>query len=831
MAFFASPLDFAAKGGHNAIYRSIMHTDVRMKSVLRIVLGTWFLVMAWMCQANVHLRMVVWDGDESLAVLRSAIKTFEKAHPGVTVALEHVDYNNYFQKLLAQYAGDTAPDVAMLDPGNFQRYAKRGALLDLNRFYGSSPDFHIDEYYKPIVDAHSLDGKLYVLPRDIAPMGLVYYNKRLFDEAKIPYPDGSWTWSWQPRPELGDKDFLTVLKKLVKHDQNGKTTQWAYACWDNNPVGNTFLYCSGSRLVKGDPSKFTQLNLDDPKVIQSYDFVSRMMNKDKLIASKSETDAASQTEAVDLFVSQRLAMFQCGIWQAPHIRKAMKKGDPNFFEWDIAMFPAFQDPETGKTTRAFPTGGSGYSILSSTRHPKESWELLQWMAGPPGMIDMAAAGIAQPAISKLARGEAWIPGPNTPADQLYPPSRIITDQAVQYVVFDPNADYWAELNSIVGNKLDNVFRGTASAEAALKDSQGVAQRRLDQVLEQRNLPRMNWPVGAGLSALLIVGLAYWVFAPDIRKRQSPRQKLEGRAGLLFASPWIVGLIVFTVGPMLLSLVMSFTDWDFITPAKWNGIANYSEALFGRDERFWNSLKVTVIFTGVSVPLGMALSLALAMLLNTKVKGIPLYRTFFYVPSLASVVASSLIFRRVFQQDGGLLNLALFGPNGTWRIPLVASLIGPDGKLPDWLGNEHLSVPALIVMSLWGVGGGMIVLLAGLKGIPEFYYDAATLDGASPWAKFRVITLPMVAPALLFSLITGLIGSFQVFTQVFVITAGSGGPNNSTRVFMLHLYDAAFNNLRMGYGAALAWILFVIVFILAMIAYRFNRNVYYEGAER
>jgi len=791
----------------------------------------WALTCAVLARADVKLRMVVWDGDESLTVLRAAIKKFEAAHPGVTVNLEHVDYNNYFQKLLAQYAGDTAPDVAMLDPGNFQRYAKRGALLKLNDFYGQEPGFDINGYYKPIVDAHSLDGTLYVLPRDIAPMGLVYYNKRLFKEAGIAEPDGSWTWSWEPRPELGDKDFLTVLKKLKKVDAKGKTTQWAYAAWDNNPVGTSFLYCSGGRLVKGDPSKFTELNFDDPKVIQVYDFVSRLMNVDKLIAPKSETDSASQTDAVDLFVSQKLAMFQCGIWQVPHIRKTMKPGDKNFFDWDIAMFPGFEDPVTKKVTRAFPTGGSGYSIMSSTKHPKEAWQLLIWMAGPEGMRDMAAAGIAQPAIHDMAVSDAWIPGPNTPVEQQYPHNRILTDQAVQYVVFDPNADYWSELNSILGNKLDNVYRGTAKAEPSLKAAQGQATRRLSQILEQRDLPKFNWPAGIAVAALILVGLGAWVFGPEIGVKRTQKEKQTARAGLAFASPWIIGLLVFTVGPMLFSLIMSFADWDFITPARWTAAANYAEALFGRDERFWLSLRVTLVYTAVSVPLGLALALGLAMLLNTKVKGIPLYRTCFYIPSLASVVASALIFRRVFQPDGGLLNLALFGPAGTWRLPLISSLIGPDGKLPDWLGNENLSVPALIMMSLWGVGGGMVILLAGLKGIPEFYYEAATLDGAGPVAKIKVITVPMVAPALLFSLITGLIGSFQVFTQVFVLTSGQGGPNNSTRFYMLHLYDAAFNNLRMGYGASLAWILFVIVFILSMLAFRLNKNVYYEGAEK
>lgn len=802
-----------------------------MKILTRYILVAALLLLASLSQATITLRMVVWDGDESLTVLRQVITKFEATHPGLKVNLEHVDYAQYFQKLLAQYAGDTAPDIAMLDMPDFQRYAKRKAILPLNQFFNLDPDFNINDYYKPIVDAHTMNGQLYVLPRDIAPMGLVYYNKRLLKEAGVSEPDGSWTWSWQPRPELGDKDFLTVLKKLTKRNSSGKSTQWAFAAWDNPPLASTFLYSSGNRFVKVDPSNFTKTNYDDPNVIKVYDFVSRLINKDHLIPSKSELDSAAQTNAVDLFINQKLAMYQCGIWDVPHIRKAMKPGAPNFFDWDIAMFPAFQDPVTGKTNRAFPTGGSGYSIMSSTKHPKEAWELASFMAGPPGMQEMAAAGIAQPAIQQLARSHAWIPGPDTPIEQQYPHNRIITDQEVQYVVFDPTSEYWAELNTIAGNKLDNVFRGTAEAKDALPEANKSAQSRLDQMLDKQDLPKFNWVVGVVAAFSLVIAIVLWVFWPEFGKKLTNRQKLEAKAGLWFASPWIVGVLLFTVGPMLLSLVMSFTDWDFITPAKAKGIGNYTEALFGQDERFWGSLRVTLVYTAVSVPLGIALALGLALLLNNKVKGIPLYRTCFYIPSLASVVASSLIFKRVFQPDGGILNLALFGPDGTWRLPIVSSLIGPDGKLPDWMGSENLACSALIIMSLWGVGAGMVVLLAGLKGIPEFYYEAATLDGAGPMKKFRVITIPLVAPALLFSLVTGLIGSFQAFTQIFVMTAGTGGPNNSTRFYMLHLYDAAFNSLRMGYAAALAWILFALIFGLSMLAYQLNRNVYYEGAER
>jgi multiple sugar transport system permease protein len=214
------------------------------------------------------------------------------------------------------------------------------------------------------------------------------------------------------------------------------------------------------------------------------------------------------------------------------------------------------------------------------------------------------------------------------------------------------------------------------------------------------------------------------------------------------------------------------------------------------------------------------------LLNVKVKGMPIYRTFFYLPALASAVASSLIWRKVFQPEGGLLNIMLFGQDGSANHFGLANWLIVDGKLPNWLGDQNLALPSLIIMSLWGIGGGMVILLAGLQAIPDFYYEAATLDGAGLWDKFKVVTLPMVSPSLFFALITGFIGSFQVFTQAFVMTGG--GPNDATRFFMLHLYENSFGNLRMGYASALAWFLFAIVFVMTRIQWKLNKYVYYEG---
>jgi multiple sugar transport system permease protein len=300
---------------------------------------------------------------------------------------------------------------------------------------------------------------------------------------------------------------------------------------------------------------------------------------------------------------------------------------------------------------------------------------------------------------------------------------------------------------------------------------------------------------------------------------------------LFILPWVLGMVIFTAGPMILSLLMSFADWDIIRPARFRGAGNYVEA-FTIDPTFWKSLQVTLLYTVFSVPLGIMMSLALAMLLNTKVKGIALWRTCYYIPAMASPIATSLIWIKLFQPEGGLLNAMIFGPNGQGGIPILRDILmpftGSNGQI-NWLQNEQVALPSLILMSIFGAGGGMVILLAALQGVPQYYYEAATLDGAGPAKKFRAVTVPLISPALFFTLITGFIGSFQVFTQAFQMT--QGGPNNATMFFMLLTYNNAFRTLRMGYASSLAWVLFVVVLIFTVIQLQGNKLVYYEGSDR
>lgn len=283
---------------------------------------------------------------------------------------------------------------------------------------------------------------------------------------------------------------------------------------------------------------------------------------------------------------------------------------------------------------------------------------------------------------------------------------------------------------------------------------------------------------------------------------------------LFLTPWLLGFVLFTIGPILASAALSFTQYDIVTPPRAIGAANYHD-LFASDRLFGVSLYNTGYYVLFFVPLQIALSLALALLLNLQVHGIPIYRTLFYIPSIVPAVANSILWIWIFQPQWGLLNYGL-------------SLLGVEGPL--WLSSVEWSKPSLILMSLWGSGGSMIIFLAGLQGIPQHLYEAAELDGANRWRRFWHVTLPMLTPTTFFVLVLGVIGSFQVFTQAYIMTGG--GPANSTLFYMLYLYRRAFVFQNMGYASAMAWILFVIIFLLTVVQFAAARRwVYYEGERR
>ena len=292
------------------------------------------------------------------------------------------------------------------------------------------------------------------------------------------------------------------------------------------------------------------------------------------------------------------------------------------------------------------------------------------------------------------------------------------------------------------------------------------------------------------------------------------EKLKWNESLWFyimISPWIVGFLSFTLGPMIYSIYLSLSKWDLFQPPQYIGLKNYIK-LFTMDDIFWKALYNTFYYAIISVPLHLIIATGIAYMLNKKVKGMRIYRTAFYLPSLVPVVASSMLFAWIFAPDTGILNqfLAFFGIDG-----------------PAWLLDAAWVKFSLVIMSLWGVGGGIVLLLAGMRGVPDELYEASEIDGAGKRQQFFRITLPMLTPVLLFNLIMGIIGGLQTFAQVYIMT--SGGPNNASLMVVPYLYDHAFNFYNMGYGSALAWALFAIIMILTLLVFRSSSMwVYYES---
>jgi multiple sugar transport system permease protein len=292
---------------------------------------------------------------------------------------------------------------------------------------------------------------------------------------------------------------------------------------------------------------------------------------------------------------------------------------------------------------------------------------------------------------------------------------------------------------------------------------------------------------------------------------------RNRAGYLFLTPWLIGFFGLTLGPAIASLYLSFTDYDLLTPARWAGLKNYEYAFF-QDQRLGNAISVTFHYVLWSVPLKLAVALALAMALDRGVRGLPVYRAIFYLPSLLGAsVAIAILWRLIFGADG-LVNQLLL---------LTLGITGP-----GWVTHPDYALSTLVVLAIWQFGSPMVIFLAGLRQIPQDLYEAASMDGAGPVRQFVRITLPLLAPVIFFNLVFQTIEGFKAFTQAFIVSGGRGGPVDSTLFYSLYLYIEAFENFRMGYASALAWLLLVIIGIFTAIAFLTSRYwVYYDDEGR
>ncbi|MBK9746340.1 MAG: sugar ABC transporter permease [Anaerolineae bacterium] len=290
------------------------------------------------------------------------------------------------------------------------------------------------------------------------------------------------------------------------------------------------------------------------------------------------------------------------------------------------------------------------------------------------------------------------------------------------------------------------------------------------------------------------------------------RRKEAISGYLFISPWLIGFIIFFVGPIIASFILSFTQWNIVGAPTWVGLDNYVD-IFTSDARFLKAVQVTLTYALFYLPLEVICGIGLALLMNQKLRGIGVFRTLYYMPYVVPSVAASLVWVWMLNGRYGVINTVLnwFGAQG-----------------PNWLENPATILPSLIMIALWGVGGTSIIYLAGLQNIPEVMYEAATVDGANRWQSFFRITLPLLSPTIFFQLVLGLIGVFQTFTPAFIAAGANGGPLQSGLFYMLYVYNRGFVTLRMGYASALAWILTIFILVVTVAVLRSSRYwVHYE----
>ena len=660
-------------------------------------------------------------------------------------------------------------------------------------------------YTDPTTGKHSV----YTIPHN-ADSRALYYNSDLLeragfvDDAGNALPPSNWD-------EL--KEYAVAL---TEYDDAGNITRLGFA----PQYGNSWLYLygwqNGGRFMSDDGLTCT---LDDPRIVEALQYMVDVYEALGGIEKVSLFETTFQAGEFDPFLTGQVAMKIDGDWfltgiadLAPNMRFGVAPAPP----------PKGREPITW-------SGGFCWAIPEGARNTEAAFELVRFLNSTRMWLYQGDVN----ARFFRSRGRAFVPrmAPIPRINDMYNARYIEgnTDLPARVRTFFPlfynlmNVSLYRPVTP-VGTLLwdeharaaERAWRLSMTPEEALTVGRQNVQRQLDLLHTDTEYPVVNWTaVTVGLMGALGFLLLVIVLLVGVKRIYRAWSGAEQRAALFFMSPWLVGFFLFIAGPVVASFIYSFSRYDVLSPAEWVGFDNYRMLLFD-DPLFWHSLANTAYMV-IGIPLGMAVGLGIAMLLNTEVRGMKFYRTLFYLPAIVPMVASSILWIWVLNPSNGLVNVFL-------------RMLGVSNP-PLWLQSSSWlfgSKAAIILMGLWGAGAGMIIWLAGLKGIPTHLYEAAEIDGAGPFRKFFNITLPMLSPYIFFNLIMGIIGTMQIFTQAYIMTLG--GPEDSTMFYAYYLFNNAFNYFNMGYASAMAWLLLIIVCFLTLLQLRLSKKWVYYGGE-
>jgi multiple sugar transport system permease protein len=799
-----------------------------------LVLVVWLLCcllgVGTICQAQSRTKLIVWglqSGPES-AGLDAQVAEFERRNPDIELSLLSMGAGAMNpQKLMTSIVGGVPPDLIHQDRFTIGDWASRDAFQALDAFLeadkSTSHPVRAENYYAAAWNEAVYEGRVYAIPTGIDDR-LLLYNRKLFREAGLDPNRPPRTWD----------ELKSYAKRLTKLNPDGTYQRIGFIPnW-----GNSWLYLyswqNGGDFMSADGRTNT---LDNPHSVGALQYMRELYDMLGGYDKVNIFQSGFQSNEQDPFFTGKIAMVINGSWNLNNIARYAP-------DLDFAVAPAPVPAErlagkgrfAGQPKFITWTGGFSLAIPKGARHPKEAWRFLKWMTSEEAALLGAAAqkkfsqSKGRPYVFDLSANSRI----NHSLLQAFPPEnpRLRTAQKA-FIDILPAAKYRPV--TFVGQSLwdahvrafERACQHAQTPKEALSEQRKLVQKELDKALVRESLPLFSFtkPV-AIISLLSLCGLAFGTV--NIRRQlgHSRMARREALAGYLMAAPWIVGFLLLTAGPIVASLLLAFCDYDVLHEPRYAGFANF-ETLFTDDREligkaFYNAAYLSVI----GIPLGMATGLGIAMLLNMNVKGMAWYRTAFYIPSIVPAIASAVLWAWILAGDPGKGLL-----NALWK----ATLTDWFGWLPPgWFGVAEWAKPGLIIQGLWGAGGGMILWLAGLQGIPTSLYEAAQIDGARGWKLFRHVTLPMLSPYIFFQMIMGTIGALQEFDRVYVLGGGSGsaGPLDSLMVPVLYLFNNAFRFFKMGYASAIAWVIFVVIMLLALLQLWAQKYwVHYETDKR
>lgn len=783
-------------------------------------------------QPQNRTRVIVWGlslgpdskGDEA------NIREFERMNPDLEVRFLSMGAGGMNpQKLMTAIVGKVPPDVIVQDRFSVSDWASRNAfrplddLIERDRSDPLSPK--PEEYYPAAWQEASYEGKVYGIPTGTDDR-ILYWNRKVFrEEAENLRKAGL-----DPdRPPRTWSETLAYSKVLTKFDKNGMLVRAGFI----PNYGNSWLYMyafqNNASFISPDGRRCT---LNSPEAQEALQFMIDGYDVIGGYAMAQQFQGTFQGNENDPFFRGKVAMKIDGDWIPYGIARWVPRLDFGVAPPPVPDDRYYRRGRFANEEDQFITwiGGFCYAIPAGAKHVEGAWRFIKYMTSQEGRL---ANMRAQNAWDKL-RGRQFVTrvqahiGTNAIIAEEFKPSQPNIAAAVQLHI-DMMPHSRIRPATFVGQKLwDEHVRVVEQAALkkmtpaeALAKGQAIVQRDMDEFFQKENRPiiDMRVPAWLGLAGML-VGVAL-LMSTYRRHRLGPLARHEARWAYLFVLPWLVGFLVFTLGPMIASLFFSFTQYNVLSDARWVGAKNYQD-FFAYDSQNMAKAFMNILYLGgIGVPLGLFSGLAVALLLNQAVRGMRFYRTAFYLPAIVPAVASTVLWMWILNADPqrGLVNAA-------WNATLTPWFgLAP----PGWLSIEEWAKPSLILMGLWGAGSGMVLWLAGLKGVPTTLYEAASIDGASPWQQFWAVTMPQLSPIVFFSTVMGFIGAIQQFDSIYVITKGEGaGPNDSLLVPVYHLFTNAFTYFKMGYASAIAWLLFVIILILTLIQFRLApRWVHYE----